>query len=88
MLSFNQLHSRGSIQFPDASIKLPQFSRLASIPHIKLPTAFVSTARSRRSPFTVNETAERDTMVEVVHVVMNNMEDYLPNATMNDEISR
>ena len=82
--SFNQLHSHRSIQFPDASLQLPQFSRPASIPQIKLPNTFVSAARRKRATFTVNETAEGDTMVEVVNVVMNNIEDYLPAATTID----
>ena len=78
MLSFNQLQSHDSIQFPDASVQLPQFSRPTSIPQIKLPFTFVSTARRKRETSTVNGTVEGDTMVEVVNVVMNNIEDYLP----------
>ena len=83
MLSFNQLQSRGNIQFPDASIQLAQFSRPAGIPQIKLPVKFVSTARRKKERSTVSETVESDAMVEVVNVVMNNIEEYLPAATIN-----
>ena len=85
MLSSNQLQSHDSIQFPDASVQLPQFSRPESIPQIKLPITFISTARHKRETSTVNETAEGDTVVEVVNVVMNNIEEYLPAANGGKE---
>ena len=85
-LSFNQLQKRGHLQFPDGSVKLPDFGRPANIPQIKLPAALISAStRSRReAPLGVNGTASSNAMVEVVNVVMNNMEDYLPD-TANDE---
>ena len=83
MFSFNTLQSRGNIQFPDASLQLPQFSRPESVPQIKFPFTFVSRARSKRVPLANNETAASDTIVEVVNVVMNNIEDYLPATAAN-----
>lgn len=78
--SFNQLQAHGNLQFPDPSVKLPDFGRPANVPHISFPAAFFSAARrSRReeSPG-VNGTVKSDAMLEVVNVVMNNIEDYLP----------
>ena len=87
MLSFNQLQKHGSLQFPDASIKLPHFGRPANIPHIKFPAAFISAARRTETPLGVNGTAKGDS-VEVVNTVMNNIEDYLPDAAMDDANER
>ena len=84
MHSVNQVQKHGSIQFPDASVQLPQFSRPESIPQMKFPFTFLSGARSKRIPLAINETADGDTMIEVVNVVMNNIEGYLPaTSTMN-----
>ena len=83
MLSFNQLQEDGGFRFPDSSIKLPHFSRPADIPHIKLSTAFISAARNREIPLRTNAMADGETMVKVVNVVMNNIEDYLTDATMS-----
>lgn len=88
MLPFNRLQKHGSLQFPDASVKLLQFSTPANIPHIKLPTAFVSAAISREVPFGVNGMVESDKIIEVVNVVMDNMEDYLPNVMRHDTEER
>ena len=89
-LSFNQLQKRGHLQFPDGSVKLPDFGRPANIPQIKLPAALISAStRSRReAPLGVNGTASSNAMVEVVNVVMNNMEDYLPDTAIDDENER
>ena len=78
------------MQFPDGSVKLPDFSRPANIPQIKLPAAIISAStRSRReAPIGVNGTTRSNTMVEVVNVVMNNMEDYLPDTAIDDENER
>ena len=71
------MQEHGGIQFPDSSIKLPQFSRPENIPHIKLPAAFISAARRRVTPGATHVATEDDTMLEVVNVVMNNIEDHL-----------
>ena len=85
-LSFNQLQGRGNLRFPDASVKLPDFGRPANVPHIKFPAAFISAGRGfrREAPLEDNDT----TLVEVVNVVMNNIEDYLPHAGIDDANER
>ena len=80
------MQARGNLGFPDNSVKLPEFSRPANIPHIKFPAAFISAAsRSRGEALSgENGTMTSDTIVEVVNVVMNNIEDYLPDAASDD----
>ena len=85
-LSFNQLQKRGHLQFPDASVKLPSFGRPTNIPQIKFPAAFISasTRSKMEAPLETNGT----TMVEVVNMVMNNIEDYLPDSAIDVENER
>lgn len=80
------MQERGNLRFPDTSVKLPEFGRPADIPHITFPAAFISAAsRSRREALAgENGTMTSDTTVEVVNVVMNNIEDYLPDAASDD----
>ena len=89
-LSFNQLQAHGNLRFPDASVKLPNFGRPANIPHIKFPAAFISTVRRarREALLRVNGTSRHDTMVEVMNVVMNNIEGYLPLAGIDSAKDR
>ena len=76
------MQARGNLRFPDNSVKLPEFSRPAYIPLVKFRAAFISAAsRSRGEALSgENGTMTSDTIVEVVNVVMNNIEDYLPDA--------
>ena len=89
MLSFNQLHS---VQFPyGSSSTLSQFSRSKDVPLIKMPPAFIFAASGRRPPLEVNTTIEAATsmnMIGVVNMVMNNVEEYLPDTPLNETQDR
>ena len=86
---FNQLQAHGNLKFPDASIRLPDFGRRANVPHINFPAAFFSAARRtrREESLEVNGTVKSDAMLEVVNVVMNNIEDYLPADTAIKDVN-
>lgn len=85
MLSFNQLHG---VQFPyGSSSTLSKFSRSKDVPLIKMPPAFIFAARGKKLPLGVNTTIEGATnmnTIGVVNIVMNNVEEYLPDTPLNE----
>ena len=87
MLSFNQLRTHASVQFPFGTpLDLTKFSRsIDDVPQIKMPPAFILAAKGQELHLEVNTTTKDASkhMIGVVNMVMNNVEKYLDRTTQN-----
>ena len=63
---------------------LPQFSKPALVPKLSVPPDFVFAARGREYSTGLNGTEEDDKMTGLVNTVWNNIENYLPDAVIDE----